>query len=35
MSLCTGEGRSRTGGYHSVGSRIAMEFAPKLVRNGL
>ena len=26
MSLCTGEGRSRTGGYHSVGFRIAIEF---------
>lgn len=26
MSLCTGEGRSRIGGYHSVGFRIAMEF---------
>lgn len=25
MSLCTGEGRSRSGAYHSVGFRIAME----------
>lgn len=25
MSLCTGEGRARSGGYHSVGFRIAME----------
>lgn len=24
MSLCTGEGRKRSGGYHSVGFRIAM-----------
>lgn len=29
MSLCTGEGRSRTGGYHSVGFRIAMELAAR------
>ena len=35
MSLCTGEGRSRTGGYHSVGFRIAMEFVPQPVQNGL
>lgn len=26
MSLGTGEGRSRSGGYHSVGFRVAMEF---------
>lgn len=25
QSLCTGEGRKRSGGYHSVGFRIAME----------
>ncbi len=27
QSLCTGEGRKRSGGYHSVGFRIAMELA--------
>ena len=28
QSLCTGEGRSRSGGYHSVGFRIAMSPMP-------
>ena len=26
VSICTGEGRQRRGGYHSVGFRLAMEF---------
>ena len=29
MSLCTGEGRARSGGYHSVGFRVAREFTSR------
>ena len=29
MSLCTGEGRLRRGGYHSVGFRVSLDITPK------